>query len=185
MMKGAQFARQSGFTILELMIGLVVAAILLTLAVPAMQETFKRNAIAGQNNEIVALIHLARNEAIRRNPVGGQTVNVEFVRDPASSSWSGFVRPPGNVETASGCPTGSIRCSFHEQALLQAEGFSSDVLVIRFDNRGYSVEDDGSSLTSEIDLFVIHQNCTSERHARRVRILPAGQVSSDAESCTP
>lgn len=175
----------AGFTILELMIALIVAAILVVVAVPSFQDIFKRNAISGQNNELVALIHLARNEAIRRNPVGNETVNVEFVRDPASATWSGFVRPPGDTETAVGCPTGAIRCSFHERALLQADGWVSGNFLVRFDNRGYSVGVDGTSLADQIDLFVIHEGCTSNRHARRVRVLPAGQVSSDAESCTP
>lgn len=185
--QGLIAARNSGFTLLELMVTLLVLAILLMVAIPSFQDIFKRNAIAGQNNEMIALIHLARNEAIRRNPVGNQTVNVEFVRDASSATWSGFVRPPGNEQAASGCPTGVIRCSSHTRAQLQAAGWDNDAnaFVVRFDNRGYSVEADGTSLATEIDLFVVHQDCTSNRHARRVRVLPAGQVSSDAESCDP
>jgi type IV fimbrial biogenesis protein FimT len=187
LVKACSFSGSSprGFTILELLIALVVAAILITVATPAFQEIFKRNAIAGQNNELVALIHLARNEAIRRNPVGNQTVNVEFTRDLSTNTWAGFVRPPGNDETATGCPTGAIRCSTHRRAQMQSEDWSTGAFIVRFDNRGYSVQADGVSLADEIDLFLVHESCTTDRHARRIRVLPAGQVSSDAESCTP
>lgn len=56
-----------GFTLLELMITIAVAAILLGLAVPNMHTFIQNNRIAGQTNDILAALNLARSEALKRN----------------------------------------------------------------------------------------------------------------------
>lgn len=165
-----------GFTLLEIMVTIAVMVVLLTLAIPSMQEVFKRNDVAAQNNELIALVHLARNEAIRRNPVGAQTVNVELDIDLTVPSWGGYVRPPGDDETAEGCPVGAIRCSAHQRVRMRAAS-----AIIRFDNRGYSVDGDGNPTGMAIEL--VHRDCRSDRHARMVRVLPAGQVVSEEMPC--
>lgn len=58
--------RQCGFTILELMAVLTVAAILLAIAVPNMRTIIQDNRIVGTTNELVATINTARVEAISR-----------------------------------------------------------------------------------------------------------------------
>lgn len=59
--------RQSGFTVLELLITVVIMAILAALAGPSFKEMFENNRLATQANEIVASVALARTEALRRN----------------------------------------------------------------------------------------------------------------------
>ncbi len=165
----------AGFTILELMIAITVAVILLTLAIPSFQETFKRNEIAGQNNELVALIHTARNEAIRRNPLSNEVVRLDLEVDADEPAWQAFVYPPGIGEGVEGCPLGSIRCSENERVLLSANSMS-----IQFDNRGYSVV---GGVPTEVEILLVHRDCSSDQHARRIRVQPAGQVNSRRVAC--
>jgi len=60
-------ARQSGFTIVELMITLLVAAILVGFAVPSFRSTIEGNRVTAATNALIATLHQARSEAVRRN----------------------------------------------------------------------------------------------------------------------
>jgi len=57
---------QTGFTLLELMITMAIAAILLTVAVPSFQTTISNNRLATQTNSLVTDINIARSEAAKR-----------------------------------------------------------------------------------------------------------------------
>jgi type IV fimbrial biogenesis protein FimT len=58
--------RLRGFTLIELMITLSLAAIILTLAVPAFRDIILNNRAAVQSNELVTTMNVARSEAVRR-----------------------------------------------------------------------------------------------------------------------
>lgn len=55
-----------GFTLIELMITLAVAAIMLTVAIPSFSNFVKDNRLTSQANTFVASLNLARSEAIKR-----------------------------------------------------------------------------------------------------------------------
>ena len=57
----------AGFTLVELMVTLFIAAILFTVAVPTFTETIASNRLTTQANDIVAAVTSARSEAIVRN----------------------------------------------------------------------------------------------------------------------
>lgn len=57
----------SGFTLLELMVTLAVAAILLTIAVPNFTVFLQNSRLAGTANEVVTMMNYARSEAVKRN----------------------------------------------------------------------------------------------------------------------
>lgn len=79
--------RQSGFTLIELMVTLAVLAILLTVAAPSFRETIQNNRITAQANELVTALNLGRNEAVKR----GQTVTVcaSSTGNSCVGSWTG------------------------------------------------------------------------------------------------
>ena len=57
----------SGFTLVELMVTLAVAAILMALAVPSFTSVINGNRLTSTANELVSSLQLARSEALRRN----------------------------------------------------------------------------------------------------------------------
>lgn len=58
--------RQAGFTLIELMITLIIAAILVTVAIPSFNTTIQNNRVTTQINDFVSTLNLARTEAIKR-----------------------------------------------------------------------------------------------------------------------
>lgn len=58
--------RESGLTLVETMATLAVAAILLTAAVPPMQDFIIRNRMSTEVNTFIASLYLARSEAVKR-----------------------------------------------------------------------------------------------------------------------
>jgi type IV fimbrial biogenesis protein FimT len=74
--------KQRGFTLLELLMTLVIASLVMTLAVPSMRDLLQNNRITGQVNEMVTAFNLARMESIRR----GAPVSVCASADQAGCS---------------------------------------------------------------------------------------------------
>ena len=91
---------QAGFTVMELLIGIAVLAILTTLAVPAFNQFIQNNRLAGQANEMVAAFQFARSEALKR----GLNVRACASDDGASCSgawtdgWIVIADPGGDDE---------------------------------------------------------------------------------------
>ena len=173
-----------GFTLVELLIVIAVLAIGLTIAVPSMQEFLKNNRVAAQNNELVALISLAKSQAIRRNE------HWQVRLDSDGFSWSGNVRPVlGELDPAedAGCPeiSGAIRCSDFQGVRLLEEDQSADNLIITFNNRGFvdpdsevCTVDPDSEVCTSVQLVLEHRNCTGPRQKRQIVVLPTGQITS-------
>ena len=57
---------QTGFTLVELMVTLFIAAILITVAVPSFTTTIQNNRVTAQINDFVSTLNFARTEAIKR-----------------------------------------------------------------------------------------------------------------------
>ncbi len=77
---------KDGFTIIELMVVLAVFSILSALAAPSFKNILKQQEVNGQINNLVAMIYLARSEAIKRNHV--VTVCKSEDKESCGGSWS-------------------------------------------------------------------------------------------------
>lgn len=84
---GMHGRRLDGFTLLELMVTLAVAAILVTIAIPSYRGLVQRNALTASVNDLVGDLNYARSEAVTR----GQSVYLCQSSDQASctgdSDW--------------------------------------------------------------------------------------------------
>src|SRR5512139_1914792 len=59
--------KQSGATLLALMVVLAVSAILLTVGIPSFASLINAGRLTSATNELVSSLHLTRSEAIKRN----------------------------------------------------------------------------------------------------------------------
>jgi type IV fimbrial biogenesis protein FimT len=169
----------TGLTLIELMVTLSVLAILAAIGVPSLTDIIRSNRVSSQTNELLAVFHLSRNEAIRRNPPEDQFVLVDLT--PDSNGWSAFVRPPlvlqGDDAPPMGCPVGTIRCLTRQNVTL------SGPAQIRFNNRGYLVAATGDLLPQGAAFDLRHINTADNRHARCVSIRATGQVATTLGIC--
>lgn len=67
-------SRQSGFTLTELVITIVVLAVLAVVSVPSFVELRERQALRGASDNFIVAVGLAKQEAIKR----GELVRVDF-----------------------------------------------------------------------------------------------------------
>lgn len=84
--------RSRGFTLIELMMAVAVAAVLLALAGPSFQQALNGSRLSSAASELTAAVQLARSEAIRNNrrvtlcrSTDGSACNT------TSSDWTGWI----------------------------------------------------------------------------------------------
>ncbi len=71
MPRGRTNTSQSGFTLVELMIVLVIASVLLSVAIPGFRDLLERNRLQSAASNLYTSLMLARSEALKRNqPIG-------------------------------------------------------------------------------------------------------------------
>lgn len=105
---------QDGLTLIEVLITLLVLAIIASIAVPSFAGMLARNRVSASANELLATLHFARAESIRRNqPVrlcasadglacAGQDWNRWIVRTAAGEVVREGTVPPQVVVVAAG-----------------------------------------------------------------------------------
>jgi len=98
---------QSGFTLVELLITIVISAILLTIAAPTFNNQVQQSHISGHVTDMIAALNLARSEAVKT----GAAVTMCRSTDQAScstgaagweSGWIVFYDPNFNATVDSG-----------------------------------------------------------------------------------
>lgn len=72
--------RVKGFTLLELIVAIVIAAILAAVAMPAFQTTTRSNAVRSTTNDLVSTINLARQQSM--------SMRTQVKISPANGGWS-------------------------------------------------------------------------------------------------
>jgi len=148
MMNKITLRQQSGFSLVEIFITLVIFSIIAALALPSYQGLVGNSKIVSTTNEFVTSIHLARSEAIKRDARVGLCPSVDpLAASPvcsATNSWaSGWIVFVDDDEDGTRDAPG-------EELLLRAEprtgGFSFAPPAV-FQNRVY-FESDGTSIDS-------------------------------------
>lgn len=178
---------QTGFTLVELMIVLALAAILLTVGVPSFSTMIQNNRIVTQTNGFVSSLHLARSEAVKR----GMPVSICPTADPTSatptcadsSNWAtGWL-----VFTDAGGSAGSYDSGGGDQLLQVHEALTGDTTLASDDSNDKNIQFLATGFlatNANLDLTLARPNCSGKPQQRNIRITPAGQVRVTRATCS-
>jgi type IV fimbrial biogenesis protein FimT len=108
----APLARQCGFTVIELILVVMIAAVLAVIAVPALRDTLNTTRQSSALGLLVSDLNLARGEAIKRNARVLVCVrNTAGTDCGAGTNWqAGWVVCSDALTTATGLPPNDGQC---------------------------------------------------------------------------
>lgn len=160
---GYQVAGSQGFTLIELMVTIAVAAILLAIATPSFTSIINSNRLTGAANEMVVTLQAARMEAVRLNT----TVNVDI--DTAAGSMVAFV---------DGKKSAPIRTTTFNPAVELSGGTN---LVFLSNGFGYKAGDAHGTLLATSFRFCVPTTKPAE-NVRVVSIGSGSRISTESEN---
>lgn len=183
-----------GFTLVELVTTLAVAAILLSLAVPSFGTFVKNNRLITQENDFVTAVNLARSEAIRR----GNRVTLCKSSDQTSCAGSGGwdqgwivfvdVNDDGVVTNPA---TNVLRVHDALTGNLTLNGDAALASYVSYVSTGATREIGGGISATQSGVMVLCDDRGFVAEAKAIQISATGRVStasatsSTATSCTP
>lgn len=179
-------AHGRGFTLVELMVTLAVAAILLTMAVPSFRTTIQNNRLIAEANDFVTALHLARSEAIKRNTPVTMCKSADGTACTTAGAWEQgwIVFVDGNNNTSHDAGEDILRVRGAAGGSITFRGSTGVADSISYLASGMTTLDDPETL-------VLCDDRTFGDFARGVEIAVAGRVSAGSAaavgttSCTP
>jgi type IV fimbrial biogenesis protein FimT len=169
--------REHGLTLIELMVTLVVAAILITVAVPGFGSLVAEQRLVTATNQFVTALHLTRSEAVKRG--GRVTLCASEDGQTCESSvgytggWIVFVGPEPGAALA---PAGEVIRVFPSSQALGIEGNGTMAGYISFVGTGETRQ-----LSNALQMGTV-TICGGD-HARRIVISRTGRPRIEQASC--
>lgn len=186
-MEGSRYVmkRYKGFTLIELVVTIAIAAIVLTIGVPSFQSVILNNRLITQTNDLVTSLNLARSEAVKngvRTVICQSSDGTSCTGDKAGWGKGWIVFSDLNTDDSF---NGTGECKANEECLIQhrgeLEGKNGLVMgdaIIRFNAKGLTVGlGNGSFKLCDV---------RGKDYARKVVIARTGRarVEAKGDSCT-
>lgn len=163
-----------GFTLLELMVGITVLALVLGIGVPTFTEMVRNNRQTAAVNQLVTSLNLARSEAVKRRiRVSLCPSNAAQDACDAAASWSQgwliFEDDSGTAGTLDG-----------SDEILQTERPTQGGFV--YTTTASSIRFLPSRAEAAAQMEIHKSGCTGERK-HRIEVLATGRIASTKVSC--
>ena len=165
-----------GFTLIELMFTIALAAILTALAAPSVQKMLKTNRVQTEASAFVGDLMVARTEAVKR----GQNVSVCVSSDGTNclttntwqAGWIVFSDPTGACSAATtASPAIRVRKAFAGSDTFASS--TSSMACVTFNREGFT-----SNLGSATVTFMLHTSDTLATATRCVAVDLGGRITT-------
>ncbi|MDB5957356.1 GspH/FimT family pseudopilin, partial [Ramlibacter sp.] len=162
--------RQAGLSLIELMIGVAVVAVLLVLALPSIGSAMQNRRVRAGAEAVQTGLTVARAEALRRNR------NVKFQLQAGSNSWVvGCETPDAGTDST----TGEVLCPQTIQSRNQQEG-SARAAVTTSQQLSGGGSASSSTFTDTLSFTPLGRTTTATLPAGNVAVF---DVSSPMDTC--
>ncbi|MGH8656829.1 MAG: GspH/FimT family pseudopilin [Gammaproteobacteria bacterium] len=175
--------RSDDFTIVELMITLVLAAIILSAAVPSFRDLVQSNRITAQVNEFVTALNLARSEAIKRGVPVRVCTSVDSANCAPAGGWQQGWIVFSDIDSDGTQDFGTDQCLATEDCLLRVvNGPLAGNATVTAPSHFLVYQASGMVGAALTFTHTIPQ-CTGDQ-ARTISVSTTGQASVTKTPCT-
>lgn len=187
-------SRNRGFTLVELVITLAVAAILVTLAVPSFSQFVKNNRLITQANDFVTALNVARSEAIKRGDRVTLCKSSNQVSCAGSGNWEqGWIvfADVNDDGVVSNPATNILRVHGALDGNVTLKGDTALANYVSYVSSGATQQIGGGTSATQSGVLVLCDDRGFVDEAKGVQISATGRVSatsattSAATSCAP
>jgi len=165
--------RQNGFSLVELMMTIAVAAIFTAIAVPSFRYVTNSNRIAGELNGLLGDLQFARAEAIKEGRTVSVCVSSTGTGCTGGASWQNgwmvFSDPPGSGVYVAGETRLRIQAPFTGSDTFAA---SNALSVITFNRWGYAIG------IANGTMITLHDSTSNSNWTRCLNIALSGLMAS-------
>jgi type IV fimbrial biogenesis protein FimT len=165
---------QSGFTLVELMFGIAVVAILMAVAVPTFRSFINNNRVTAAQNDLVAALNLARSEAARRSTPVSVCASTDGAACATKTDWPfGWIvfRDPGAAGTVAATTD-----------ILQKWGPITGSVLLTTNSGLVQYQSTGTLVGPATTVDISYAGCTGT-NKRHVQVSLSGSISSQRQTC--
>jgi len=171
--------KQSGFTLIEMMVVLAIAVILTTTAVPSFQTFIQNNRMTTASHQFIASLNLARSEAVKHGKQVTICKSSDSANCTASNGWEQgwiiFVDEDGNGARDVGTDE-ILRVQNTLAGIDSISGQTHVANLISYADSGFPQLTTGGSLSPQLSTLVICDSRDFGDHAKALVVNTTGSV---------
>lgn len=176
-------SRQRGFTLVELLVAVAIAAILLAVGVPSFRSTIASNRLSSTTNELVGTLAQARSEAIRRGVRVTVCMSANGTACATTGNWEqGWISFVDTTRsgTSAALDTGEVILSVAQldPSSTVIKGSTDVAQYVSFSSDGTARKMLGTEGGGALRICEPSSALTNDNRARNIEVAPVGRLST-------